>query len=249
MSQSGPYRRQMSISFGGPLTPGVKYIILATFGVFILQFLVRPLTGWLALYPPAVIPGLQVWRLVTWLFAHDISGLWHILFNMLFLFIFGCRLERDWGTHAFVQYYFVCGIGAALFTFMPFADFYNAYHIGASGAIYGVLLAFGLSYPRSQIYILMTFPVEARYFVFALGVISVVGSLAGSSGVSHIAHLGGLVAGYIYLRWVGVKRWRGGNFLSSFQQGYRKWRIKRLRKKFERYYEERTGDSSKYKYH
>ncbi len=227
MSYSGPYRRQMSISFGGPLTPGIKYIILVTAGFFVLQLLLRgmgsspslagPIERWLGLFPPAVIPGLQIWRPVTWLFVH--GGIGHIVINMLFLFMFGCRLERDWGTHAFVQYYFVCGIGAALFTFLPFAQFYTVNHIGASGAVYGVLLAFGLFYPRSVIYVLATFPVEARYLLMVMGFVAFAGSLgAGGSGVSHIAHLGGLVAGYVYLRWVGVKRGRGPNLLSTLQR-------------------------------
>lgn len=249
MSSYSPYRRQVSISFGGPLTTGVKYIIIATVGVFFLQLLFPGLTSFLALYPPAVVPGLQVWRLVTWLFAH--GGLMHILFNMLFLFMFGCQLERLWGRQAFVQYYFACGIGAGLFTFLPLADFYNVSHIGASGAIYGVLLAYGLVFPRNVIYFMLVFPIEARYFVIILGLIAFYGSLgAGGSGISHAAHLGGLVVGYAYLRWAGVGRRRasGGDLLMSLRQAYHRWRLQRLRKKFEKYYEERTRDS-KYKYH
>ncbi len=249
MRYGHPSSRQVNITFGGPLTPGVKYIILATLGVFVLQLMVKDVTSWLALYPPAVIPGLQVWRVVTWLFVH--GGIMHILFNMLFLFMFGCQLERVWGTHVFVQYYFVCGIGAALFTFLPFAEFYNVSHIGASGAIYGVLLAYGMVFPRNVIYFMLVFPIEARYFVIILGLIAFYGSIgSGGSGVSHAAHLGGLVVGYLYLRLGGVGRGRGGgSFINSTKQAYHRWRINRLRKKFERYYEERTGGDDKYKYH
>jgi membrane associated rhomboid family serine protease len=246
----------MSISFGGPLTRGVKTIILVTLGVFLLQNIFKEITGWLALYPPAVIPGLQIWRPVTWLFVH--GNFTHILFNMLFLFMFGCRLERAWGTHAFVQYYFVCGIGAALFTFIPLSDFYSSAHIGASGAVYGILLAYGLVFPKNVIYFMLMFPIEARYFVIIMGLLAFYGSVgSGGGGVSHIAHLGGLIAGYVYLRLGGVARrqttQRGGGMgaADSIKQVYHRWRMKRLKKKFERYYEERTGgdDKDKYKYH
>jgi membrane associated rhomboid family serine protease len=198
------------------------------------------------------MPGLQIWRLVTWLFVH--GSFMHILFNMLFLFMFGCRLERLWGTHAFVRYYFVCGIGAALFTFIPLSDFYNAAHIGASGAVYGVLLAYGLVFPRNVIYFMLMFPLEARYFVIIMGLLAFYGSIgAGGSGVSHIAHLGGLAVGYVYLKMGGVGRRRttkGEGMGDSIKQAYHRWRMKRLKKKFEKYYEERTrGDDTKYKYH
>jgi membrane associated rhomboid family serine protease len=245
------YRRQATtISFGGPLTPGVKYIILATLGVFVLQLVFPRITEWFALYPPAVFPGLQIWRLVTWLFVH--GGIMHILFNMLFLFMFGCQLERAWGTRFFVRFYFICGIGAGLFAFLPIPAFYGAHHIGASGAIYSILMAYGMFFPRNVIYFMLMFPIEARYFVIILGFFAFYGSLQGAgSGVSHIAHLGGLVVGYVYLRRAGARRRGGrGDWMDSFRQGYRKWRMKRLRKKFERYYEERTGgDDTKYKYH
>ena len=249
MRYGNPSGRQVSITFGGPLTPGVKYIILVTLGAFVLRLLFPDLVRWLALYPPAVIPGLQIWRVVTWLFVH--GGIMHILFNMLFLFMFGCQLERVWGTHVFVQYYFVCGVGAALFTFLPFAEFYDVSHIGASGAIYGVLLAYGMVFPRNVIYFMLVFPIEARYFVIILGLIAFYGSIgSGGSGVSHAAHLGGLVVGYLYLRLGGVgRRGGGGNFIDAAKQTYHRWRINRLRKKFERYYEERTGGNDKYKFH
>jgi membrane associated rhomboid family serine protease len=250
---SHSYRRQASISFGGPLTPGIKYIILANLAMFTLQIVTRPaapglldpIATWLGLHPPSVIPGLQIWRLVTWLFVH--GGLWHILFNMLFLFMFGCQLERLWGTRFFLNYYFVCGVGAGLFTFLPFA--YGGIHIGASGAIYAILLAYGMFFPRNVIYVMLTFPIEARYFVIVIGVIAFLSSLgAGSPGVSHAAHLGGLAVGYLYLRLAGAKRRGGRNLVDALREAHHRWRMKRLRKKFEQYYKERTG-GSKYKYH
>ena len=236
-----PYRRQLSFTFGGPLTPAVKYLIIANVVVFTLEILFPVLKVWLGLYPPAVLGGLQIWRLVTWLFIH--GGIGHILFNMLFLFMFGCQLERLWGTRFFTHYYFVCGIGAGLFTFLPIPAFFYANHIGASGAIYGVLLAYGMTFPRNLIYVWLLFPIEARYFVLILGVIAFWGSMMGGGGVSHIAHLGGLAAGYLYLR-LGSRR-RSTRPIhvssSSLRDAYRRWRVKRLRKKFEEYYQKRGG--------
>jgi membrane associated rhomboid family serine protease len=148
----------------------------------------------------------------------------------------------------------VCGIGAALFTFLPFSDFYGVSHIGASGAVYGVLLAYGLVFPRNVIYLMLMFPIEARYFVIIMGLVAFYGSVgAGGGGVSHIAHLGGLVVGYVYLRLGGVRSrsapGREARLGDTLKQAYHRWRMKRLRKKFERYYEERTSNDSKYKFH
>ena len=246
---SSPYRRDVSISFGGPLTPVVKKLILANLVVFVLQFLIEPLTLWLALHPPDVLPfRFQVWRVFTYMFVH--GGLSHILFNMLFLFMLGCQLERHWGSRFFAQYYLLCGLGAALFAFIPVSAFFNAHHIGASGAVYGILLAYGLMFPRAKFYVFLTFPVEARYLVFIAGFVAFYGSISGSAdGTSHIAHLGGLAAGFIILRWAGLQRRgslsrassSGGLSLASIREVYRRWRMKRLRKKFENYYEKRTG--------
>lgn len=246
---SSPRLRDMGHMFGGPLTPVVKQLIFANLIVFVLQFVFRPhLTTWLALHPPDVLPfRFQIWRPFTYMFVH--GGLSHILFNMLFLFMLGCHLERHWGSRFFAQYYLLCGLGAALFAFIPVPAFFNAYHIGASGAIYGILLAFGLLFPTAKFYVLLTFPVEARYLVFVAGFVAFYGSISASGdGTSHIAHLGGLVAGYVVLRWAGLKQ-RGnlarssslGLSFGSIRQAYRRWRMKRLRKKFEGYYEKRTG--------
>ena len=114
------------------------------------------------------------------MFLH--GDLFHLLFNMLALFMFGCAVERTWGTKLFVRYYLLCGLGAALLAFIPYGPFYSIPIVGASGAIYGILLAYAVLFPRNQIWVLMTFPVEARYLVVVWGFIAFVSSLMGADG-------------------------------------------------------------------
>ena len=143
----------MSYSFGpGPLTPAVKAIIYANIGVFVLAFFAPALTIYLGLTPAAVFESLWVWQPATYLFVH--REVFHILFNMLAVWMFGVELERMWGTRAFVRYYFLTGVGAGITTLvvslLPY-DFATAVYysvtIGASGAVYGLLLAYALYYP------------------------------------------------------------------------------------------------------
>ncbi len=186
-------------SFGfAPLTPMVKRLIGITCGAFLAQLLIPPLTVFLALYPPAVL-RLEVWRLLTYVFLH--GGLGHLMLNMLVLYMFGGPLESVWGSRRFLRYYLLCGVGAGLFTLLPIPAFFGASHIGASGAAYGLLLAFGLLFPAARVHVFLIFPMRASHLVVALGFISLASSISATSdGVSHIAHLGGLVAGYVLLR-------------------------------------------------
>jgi membrane associated rhomboid family serine protease len=185
------------------------------------------------LSPAAVIKELHIWQPITYMFLHD--GIFHILFNMLALWMFGVELERMWGSRFFTQYYFVTGLGAAATTmvlsFIPgsFGDgLYYSLTIGASGAVYGILLAYALYFPHRPIYLYFVFPIPARYFVMIIGAISLLSSIGGAGGgIAHMAHLGGLVAGYLYLK--------GGrlHLLSELQYRVLKWRINRMRKKFD----------------
>ena len=213
----------------------MKYLLLSTIGVFVLQQLYPPITTWFRLDPSRVLGSFYVWQLVTYLFLH--GGLFHVLINMLILFMFGCEMERLWGTPFFLRYYFICGIGAGIFALLtPYPV------VGASGAIYGLLVAFAMYFPTRVVYMnvffIFFFPIQAKYFVIIMGLISFLSSLGGASGVSHLAHLGGLVVGYLYLRWGGVSsaacsggvgRGSPGGFVKD---SYRRWRMKRLRKKY-----------------
>ena len=225
--------------FGSGVMPrGVKQLILITGGVYLVQLLVPAVTVFFGLYPPAVL-SLQVWRLFTYMFLH--GGLLHLLLNMFVLYMFGSQLEQVWGRRRFVRYYLLCGVGAGLFALLPLPAFFDALHIGASGAVYGLLLAFGLLFPSAQVYLLGILPMSARHMVILFGFISLAGSLsAASDGVSHIAHLGGLVVGYVLLRRDGlIPRYR-----SRLGVLWNDLRRRRRRARFERYYEEHARKRS-----
>ena len=196
------------MSFGGRLmTPAVKAMIIANVAVFALQTLFGggltgnrgPLTDWLGFIPHKAIFGLQVWRFLTYMFLH--GGLYHFGFNMFALWMFGSQIESRWGRRNFLVYYFVCGLGGAIVygvfklfgmeTFIPM--------IGASAAIMGILLAYGMTYPNSIILFLFVIPMKAKYFVILLALINLM-SIPGGGSVAHLAHLGGMLAGFIFLR-------------------------------------------------
>jgi membrane associated rhomboid family serine protease len=177
------------------LTYWVKRLILANAVVFVLQ-MVRPgLTNLLAFVPALVV--IRPWTLVTYMFTH--GGFGHILFNMLALFFFGPRLEMEIGSRHFIALYFVSGIMGALFSFLtPFSAI-----IGASGAVFGVMLVFAIYWPRELIYIWGIFGIEARWFVVVMTVLSLAGGLGvGGAGIAHLAHLGGFAGGFLYLKWM-----------------------------------------------
>lgn len=175
----------------------VHYLILANLIVFALQLFVPRLTWELALTPAAVTQKLFIWQLITHMFLH--AGLWHILFNMLALWMFGLDLERVWGARRFLYYYFFTGIGAGLL-YVLVNPFSWVPSIGASGAIYGVLLAFAMLFPDRTI-ILYFFPMPARYAVIVMGLLAFFASVGGyQPGINNIAHLGGILFGLLYLK-------------------------------------------------
>jgi membrane associated rhomboid family serine protease len=225
----------LSYSFGpGPLTPAVKWIIWANVAVFVACFVVAPLKQYLGLIPEAVFEHRWIWQPVTYMFVH--FGFSHILFNMLGIWMFGVELERMWGTRFFVRFYAITGIGAALTTLLvallPFqvtAAAYGSLTGGASGALYGLLLAFALYYPDRPILMFMLFPVPAKYFVMIVGTISFLSATGGDPSVAHAAHLGGMLFGYVYLKG------GGGGLTAEIKYRYVKWKMNRLRRKFDVY--------------
>jgi rhomboid family protein len=232
-----------SFSFGpGPLSSAMKALIGANVVIFVAQLLVRSLTDWLGLEPAAVIRTLSVWRLATYMFLH--GGAFHILFNMLALWMFGTELERLWGTRSFLKFYFVTGIGAGiltvLFSLLPFAvsrQVYMSNVIGASGAIFGLLLAYALYFPQRQVYMYLVFPIPVRIFVLLMGAMALYASVTGASGgVANATHLGGLLVAYLYLK--GARM----NPLDEMKYRYLRWKINRGRKKFDVYSGGRADD-------
>jgi len=228
-------RRTFSgIGFGGAWTPAVKALVIACVIGFLLQIFEQvagssSITREFGLTPIVVTQHFYLWQLVTYIFLH--GGVFHILFNMLGLWMFGSELEMVWGTRQFTKYFFLCGIGGALMTVI-LGPSDTVTTIGASGSILGLLLAYGLLFPDRPIYIYMIFPIPAKWFVIIMGAITVLSSFsAGGGGIAYRAHLGGMLFGFIYLR--------GRRLLPGLRSRYDKWQRARLRRKFEVYYNER----------
>ncbi len=221
----------------GFLPAGVKWLLITNTGLFLLYFLlgrteIGPLFGFFYLTPYAVVFNFAIWQLVTYMFLH--GGIWHILFNMLALWMFGTDLESTWGTRRFLNYYFLCGIGAGICDVVvnAIAGNWGTHTIGASGAIYGLLMAFGILYPDRVVLMSFLFPIKAKYFVMIMGAIAFLNSIGSSgSGISHIAHLGGMLFGYVYLRGMRIVRFDFGRL----RREYNEWRLRRARRKFQVY--------------
>ncbi|HET7215459.1 MAG TPA: rhomboid family intramembrane serine protease [Terriglobia bacterium] len=229
-----PRYTQSYMSFFPPFTRMVKGLIIVTAAVFVVTYLPLRLFGWqtpfiyLGLQPFAVAHRLYLWQLVTYLFLH--GGFFHILFNMFALWMFGPDLEQMWGESEFLKFYLICGIGAGVFDVVLNSLFGspNSLTIGASGAIYGLLLAFGLIFPNRPIFIWFVIPIPAKWFVVIIGAIEFFSEISGpGSGIAHLAHLGGMLVAYLYLR--------GGGLSGRMQLRYEDWRRARLRRKFEVY--------------
>ena len=235
-----------SFSFGpGPLSTALKALIGANVALFIIQVVFRsgfrdPITELFGLQPIATVQALRVWQVVTYMFLH--AGPFHILFNMLALWMFGAELERMWGTRYFLKFYFVTGIGAAILTVLVAysltPSLKGSIIIGASGAIYGLLLAYALYFPNRPIYMYLVFPIPAKYFVIIMGALAFYSSVSEAGGVAHATHLGGLLVGYLYLKGARINL----NPWAEVKYRYLKWRINRVRKKFDVYQGGRAND-------
>jgi membrane associated rhomboid family serine protease len=231
------YRRSF---FLGNFPTGVKWLLIVNVAVFVLWSLGSPefqrgVLRYLALSTEWTAGSLYLWGLFTYLFLH--GGVWHLVFNMLTLWMFGSPLERDWGTRRFLKYYFICGIGAGLCDLLANLLLgHRTSTIGASGAIYGLLLAFGVCYPEQTVLMNFLFPIKAKYMVMIYAAIELWMSIGVNSGVSNIAHLGGMAVGYVYLKSslpnLKLPDWRGA---------YRQWRLQRAKKKFQVYMKKHGG--------
>jgi membrane associated rhomboid family serine protease len=238
-SGGGRYVLQGPSGISSLLPPGVKWLLILNAALFVVYFFAIR-TGYGGIFEPFwlslrwVLDIFAVWQLVSYLFLHDPGGFQHILWNMLALWMFGKDLEAVWGTKKFLQYYFICGIGAGLCCLVASALFGNGYErtIGASGAIYGLMLAFGLLFPDATILFSFLFPIKAKYFVMIVGAITFMMTFGSTgSGVSHVAHLGGMLWGYVYLK-TNLGRL---DILGPVQQWYKRWKYNRAKRKFQVY--------------
>jgi membrane associated rhomboid family serine protease len=230
-----------SLSFGpGPISTALKAIIGANVVLFLATLFYAPLQIQLGLVPMWVLHENRLWQPVTYMFIH--AGLFHIIFNMLALWMFGTELERIWGTRFFLKFYFVTGIGAAVLTILlsllPFAatrQLYASDIVGASGAIYGVLLAYALYFPDRKIYYMMLFPIPSRIFVLIMGAVAFITSLSESGGVANATHLSGLLVAYVYLTTLRKGPRIQLNPWAEVKYRWVKWRLATAKKRFDVY--------------
>ena len=232
------YRR--SSFFNSYFPAGVKWLIVSNVVMFLLIALFGRWIGddvrLLDLAPVAVVFHLALWQFVTYLFIH--SGIIHLLFKMLSWWMFGVPLEQAWGTRRFLRYYFLCGVGAGLCDVALHAAVGNwgTRTVGASGAIYGLLMAFGVLFPNQTVLMGFLFPIKAKYMVMIYGAIELLLAFSVNDGVSNIAHLGGMIFGYVYLKGR-LPRVR----LPDWRQAYRQWKLQRAKKKFQVYMRKHNG--------
>ncbi len=193
------------------MPPAIKILII----VNILVFFVTAAPGLIsqafylygALWPVASASetgmSFQIWQLVTYMFMH--GGFAHIFFNMFALWLFGTEIENYWGTKEFTYYYFICGIGAALINVLTTVG--SPYPtVGASGAVFGVLLAFGMMFPDRYIFLYFLFPIKAKYFIAGYAALELLmginsTTMGARSNIAHFAHLGGMVVGFAYIKY------------------------------------------------
>ncbi len=230
-----------AIFSSGNFPNGVKWLLISNTAVFVLGYLAQQagfgdIFSPFALVPRAVVYHFAIWELATYLFLH--GSILHLLFNMLTLWMFGATLERDWGTRKFLKYYFLCGIGAGICdVLVNVALGRHTSTIGASGGIYGLLLAFGVLFPDTTVLMsFLLFPIKAKYLVVIYGAIALLSSVGENSGVSNVAHLGGMLFGYLYLkgRWPALR-------MPDASGAYRQWKLKRAKRKFQVYMRKQGG--------
>lgn len=206
----------------------VKNLLIANGLVFLLQLLMGSGMGivnpdgslqllgyYFALVPELVLTQGFVWQLLSYQFLH--GGLLHILLNMFILWMFGVELERVWGSRGFLRFYLVCGVAAGL-TMVLFNPLASLPTVGASGAIYGLLGAFAIHWPNRQVYVWGILPIRVKYWVLIIGGIALfAGMEQARSNVAHLAHLGGLLMGLLYV-WQGDPRRPLSSFLQQLRQ-------------------------------
>ena len=218
--------------------PGLKWLLISNTVVFLLEFigLRQPMITLFGLYAEGAVHNWFVWQIFTYMFLHNDPM--HLLFNMLSLWFFGTQLERDWGTRRFLKYYFLCGMaaGVCVLAVNIAVGVWGYPTIGASGAVLGVLVAFGVLYPNQTVLMNFLFPIKAKYMVMIYAALEFLLAFGSNTGVSRVAHLGGMAFGYVYLKGR-LPRLR----LPDVGGVYRQWKLQRAKKKFQVYMRKHGG--------
>jgi membrane associated rhomboid family serine protease len=242
-------RRGGSISFSFPPFAGwVRRIIIACTAIYLFELIAGAfgfnlrafLDEWFGLIPVDVMRG-EVWQLVTYSLLH--ANFSHVFFNMLTLWFIGAYLEGDWGPRRFIECYLFCVAGAALVTIV--IAYSRVLHadprtltIGASGGIFGLLMAFGILYADQEMYLFpLPFRIKAKYLVGIWVIVAIVAVLEPANGVAVFAHIGGLLCGYLWVKFIPS---RGVTYAASekyfgARNWYYRWKRRRAAKKFEVY--------------
>ena len=235
----------MTLSFP-PFTTAVTWLLAVNTAVFLglAAFGSAPVLDWvyahLGLVPALAVLHLELWQIFTYSFIH--VGFWHWFGNMLGIWMFGAAFEQSWGRKRFLELFFTGVIGAALTTvILSFAHILSSPTtptIGASGGVFAILMAFGLVFGENEI-VMIPFPflIKAKYFVLILIVVTVAFAISGGGTTAYLAHLGGLLFGYLYVRFAPAKGLQFGLEEQYFgaRNNYYRWKRRRAAKKFEVY--------------
>ncbi len=225
--RAGGARPNLRFGPSGSVPPVVARLIAVNVAVYIIQVL----TGeWCARefgLIPALVQRGEIWRLFTYQFLH--GGSFHLLLNMFALWMFGSELAPRWGGRFFLRYYFVCAVGGGiLFTLVRLGTWIPS--VGASGAIYGILMAYAMWFPNRQVYLYFVLPIRVRYLIVFLILLETTQAIESTgTGIAHAAHLGGMGFGYAYLRWNGVQGFRpvpAGTW-NRWKRQLARWRLQR----------------------
>lgn len=235
-----------------PFTRAVKLLVIVNTAIFAAMYFLPTVKLYADVYfalTPAMVMHGAVWQLVTYSFLH--LSLTHILFNMLSLWMFGSALEVEWGERRFYEFYFFCVIGAALVTIaVAYTNLLGmspvAATAGASGGIYGLLVAFGILFAKMRVYIYGIFPIEARWLAIIWVALALFGAMNEQGGINNVAHLGGALFGFIYLKFLPPRGLQAAASESYFGLRNRmvRWKRRRASKKFEVFM--REHDRTKY---
>ncbi len=222
------------MSFGSPdnmMPRAIRTLLILNIGIFLVDYMTHGayFFQWMALDPRLITHGHhQYWRIFTYMFVHDTTSFMHILFNMLTLWMFGTPVAQQMGENRFWRFYLLAGLFAGFCSLLFYAVTHNdAVVIGASGAIFALMFAFARFFPTSQILLFFFFPVSAKYAVLIIGAIELL-LITSSDHIAHIAHLGGALFAWIYLRW------GGDSDEKSILNGLRHWQTKRRWEKAKR---------------
>lgn len=224
------HNNNFNVAIGSKWTRTIMILILVNAGVFLIQLLFSTLSNyWVSnqvelmnqpaanlpllpwyypapnvfsklfwLYPPDAIGNFWIWQLVSYMFLHSISDPWHLIFNMLVLWMFGSEVEKAMGTKKFLLLYFTAGVfaGVCCCLFTP-----NNPIVGASGAIFAIEVAFAMFFPNSMVFFYF-FPIKAKYLVMLFAAFTIINCILPKSGhVAHFAHLGGLLYGFLFIKY------------------------------------------------